>query len=56
MIHENTVEFRVDSKSAIKNINFPIGKKFIFLPYANLCKLAEYMGDLYGHYAEPPKD
>ncbi len=56
MIHVNAVELRVDFKSAITNINFPIAKKLIFLPYANLCKLGEYIGDLFGHYAEPPKD
>ncbi len=52
----NSVEFRVDFKSAVRKINFPIAKKLIFLPNANLCKLGEYIGDLYGHYAEPPKD
>ncbi len=54
--HEIAVEFRVDFKSGVRNIIFPIAKKLIFLPYANLCKLGEYIGDLYGHYAEPPKD
>ncbi len=54
--HENSVEFRVDFKSAVRNIIFSIAKKLFFLLYANLCKLGDYMGHLYGHYAEPPKD
>ncbi len=44
VIHENSIEFCVDFKSAVRNIDFPIAK------------LGEYIGDLYGHYAEPPKD
>ncbi len=47
MIHENSVEFCVDFIFGVRNINFPTAKKWIFLPYENLCKLGEYIGDLY---------
>ncbi len=56
MIHEKSVEFRVDFKSAVRNTNFPIAKKLIFLPYANLCKLGDYMVDMGFSYAGLAKD
>ena len=46
MPHENCIEFCVDFKSALGNINFSRTKKFIFLPYANLCKLGAYIVDM----------
>ncbi len=46
MIHENSVEFRVDFKSAARSTNCPIANKLTFLPYANLCKLDEYVVDM----------
>ncbi len=56
VIHEIWLKFRVDVKSAFRNINFPIAKKFIFLPYANLCKLDSGTAILTFYYAEPSKD
>ncbi len=54
--HENGIEFCVDFKSAFRNTNFPIAKKFIFLPYANLCKSGGEAAILTFSYAEPSKD
>ena len=39
-----------------RNNKFLIAKKFIFWPYANLCKLGDYMNYMYITCAEPPKD
>ncbi len=52
MIHENSVEFCLDFKYAVTNINFTIKKFDFFLPYANLCKLGDYIGYLNGHYVK----
>ena len=54
VMHVNSAEFRVDFKRAVRNI--PIANFFLRHQYANLCKLVEYIGDLYGHYVVPPKD
>ncbi len=56
MIHEKTVEFRVDFKSAVGNTNLPIAKKLIYLPYANLCKLGDFIVDMDFKDAGLPKD
>ena len=43
-------------RSALGNINFSTTKKFIFLAYANLCKLGAYIVDMEFKDAGPPKD
>ena len=56
MTHVKSIEFCVDFKSALKEINFLIAKKIIFLAYANLCKLGEYIADMEFKDAGPPED
>ena len=56
MKHEFGVEFCVDSNSGLRSVDFLIAKKSIFLAYANLCKLGDYMVDIHSQYAEPSID